>query len=74
MPVPKLGDLVPGQRRGSDVGANGVQSEIGHLLVTASCELSEGRSVRRAGAHALPGEANSLSDHAALLCRIEVGA
>jgi hypothetical protein len=54
-------------------GANGVQSEIDHLLFTRKCDVKEGRFVRRIGGYTLAGQADALSDHAALLCEVGVG-
>jgi endonuclease/exonuclease/phosphatase family metal-dependent hydrolase len=52
-------------------GRNG-SSEIDHILATDRCALSESVCINQAGGYALAGSATALSDHAALLCRIEI--
>ncbi|MBK6865160.1 MAG: endonuclease/exonuclease/phosphatase family protein [Ideonella sp.] len=53
-------------------GHGNVRSEIDHILGTKRCEFDDAAYVLESGAFRLSGTANSLSDHAALVCQVKI--
>jgi len=68
--------LASGWTRVATVGAtyhghNGVRSEIDHVLVTRQCRATHPVVLTTVGEFSLCGQANSISDHAVLMCDLE---
>lgn len=52
-------------------GRNGVRTEIDHVLVTRHCRATHPVVLTGIGEYTLCGQANSISDHAVLMCDLE---
>ena len=53
-------------------GHNGRTSEIDHILTTVHCTITEAECIKCAGRFDYCGSPNAISDHAALVCRVEL--
>jgi hypothetical protein len=54
----------------SYLGNGSGQSEIDHILGTASCKFGQAQYVTSAGSYTLAGDASAISDHAALIAEV----
>jgi endonuclease/exonuclease/phosphatase family metal-dependent hydrolase len=53
-------------------GHRGKTSEIDHVLATGHCLLSDAACVQEVGGFVFSGSSSAISDHAALVCRVEL--
>jgi hypothetical protein len=53
-------------------GHGGKNSEIDHIIATPHCILSDALCVQQAGGFEFAGSSSAISDHAALVCNVEV--
>lgn len=53
-------------------GSNGCKTEIDHILATKHCTISSPAVLQQAPGFSFAGEPNAISDHAVLLCNVDV--
>lgn len=53
-------------------GPRGVRTGIDHIIGTSPCVFSDAAYVQESGGFALAGLPNAISDHAALVCRVDL--